>query len=179
MELAVGSTNPVKVDAVASALERYEPTVTAVSVDSGVAEQPRSVEATITGAENRARRALEVTASRSDRTDEYTFGVGLEGGVARFDATAGLYLIMWAAVTDSDQVGRGAGPSLRLPDHVAARVEAGEELGPVMDDFLGAEGVAENEGAAGMLTGGLTDRTRALREAVACAFGPFVTPYYE
>ncbi len=179
MQLAVGSTNPVKVDAVAGALERYEPTVTPVSVDSGVAEQPRSVEATIHGAETRARRALEATASRPDRADEATFGVGLEGGVTRLDATPGLYLIMWAAVTDGDRIGRGAGPSLRLPDRVAARVEAGEELGPVMDDFLGAEDVAENEGAAGALTDGLTDRTRALREAVACAFGPFVTSHYE
>lgn len=171
MHVAVGSTNPVKRAAVAQALERFEPTVTVHTVDSGVAEQPRSTAETITGAENRARRALEAAG-------ECEYGVGLEGGVARLEDTPGLYLIMWAAATDGGTVSRGGGPSLQLPDHVATRVESGEELGPVMDDVLGTANVAENEGAAGALTDRLTDRRRALAEAVACAFGPFVTPYY-
>nr|WP_231736981.1 DUF84 family protein [Halobacterium sp. CBA1126] len=67
---------------------------------------------------------------------------------------------------------------MRLPDDVAARVRDGAELGPVMDDLLDTSGVAENEGAAGVLTGGVTDRTEALRTAVAGALGPFVTDYY-
>ncbi|MCU4741969.1 inosine/xanthosine triphosphatase [Halobacteria archaeon AArc-m2/3/4] len=181
MHVAVGSTNPVKRAAVERALERFEPTVTVHSVDSSVAEQPRSVAETITGAENRARRALEAGSGgecEPDSEPEREYGVGLEGGVARLEGTPGLYLIMWAAATDGETVGRGGGPSLRLPDHVATRVESGEELGPVMDDVLGAENVAENEGAAGALTDGLTDRRGALATAVACAFGPFVTSYY-
>ncbi len=175
MHVAVGSTNPVKRAAVEQALERFEPTVAVQAVDSGVAEQPRSTAETIAGAENRARRALEV-AGECESESEY--GVGLEGGVARLDETPGLYLIMWAAATDGETMGRGGGPSLQLPDRVATRVESGEELGPVMDDVLGTTNVAENEGAAGALTDGLTDRKRALAEAVACAFGPFVTSYY-
>ncbi|QCS43750.1 inosine/xanthosine triphosphatase [Natrinema versiforme] len=171
MELAVGSTNPVKVDAVERTLERYEPTVTAVDVDSGVSEQPRSLEETVSGAENRARRALAAT--------DADYGVGLEGGVARLGATPGLSLIMWGAVTDGDRLERGGGPTLRLPDRVAERVSDGAELGPVMDDVLGTENVAEAEGAAGALTDGLTNRTRALGEAVASSFGPFVTAYYD
>lgn len=173
MKLAVGSTNPVKVDAVERTLAGYEPTVTAVDVDSGVSEQPWSIEETVTGAENRARRALAAADADSD------YGVGLEGGVARLDGTPGLSLIMWAAVTDGERVGRGGGPTLRLPDGVAARLDDGAELGPVMDDLLGTENVAESDGAAGALTDGLTDRADALGEAVACAFGPFVTPYYD
>lgn len=170
MDVAVGSANPVKVDAVERTLERLGPTVTAVSVDSGVSEQPWSVEETVTGATNRARRAFALT--------DADYGVGLEGGVARFEGVPGLSLIMWAAVTDGARVERGGGPALRLPDHVAARLEDGAELGPVMDDVLGTDGVAETDGAAGVLTGGLTDRTQALGEAVACAFGPFITDRY-
>ncbi|WP_254767286.1 inosine/xanthosine triphosphatase [Salinilacihabitans rarus] len=170
MDVAVGSENPVKVAAVERAFERFDPAVTAVGVDSGVPEQPRSVAETVAGAETRAARAL--AAAEAD------LGVGLEGGVARFEGAPGLHLIMWAAVTDGERVGRGGGPSLRLPDRVAARIEAGEELGPVMDDLLGTEDVARNEGAAGALTAGLTDREAALREAVACALGPFVTNHY-
>jgi inosine/xanthosine triphosphatase len=171
MRIAVGSTNPIKIDAVERTLERYEPSVTAVAVDSGVPEQPWSREETVRGAETRARRALAAT--------DADYGVGLEGGVARLEATPGLSLLMWAAVTDGDRTERGGGPTLRLPDDVADRLAAGAELGPTMDDLLGTEGIAEAEGAAGVLTDGTTDRTRALGEAVACAFGPFLTQYYD
>ncbi|MFP8952929.1 inosine/xanthosine triphosphatase [Natrialbaceae archaeon A-arb3/5] len=171
MKVAVGSTNPVKCDAVERTLKRYEPAVAAVAVDSGVPEQPWSVAETVEGATNRARRAIDAT--------DAAYGIGLEGGVARFEDVSGLYLIMWAAVTDGERLETGSGPSLRLPEPVADRLEAGEELGPVMDDLLGTDGIAESEGAAGALTNGLTDRTRALGEAVACAFGPFRTAAYE
>ena len=166
MKLAVGSTNPTKIDAVKRTLERFEPTVVDVAVDSGVPEQPWSIEETVTGAENRARRALAAT--------DADYGIGLEGGVARIDGVPGLSLIMWAAVTDGNRLERGGGPTLRLPDDVARRLEDGAELGPVMDGRLGTDGIAEAEGAAGVLTAGLTSRTGALGEAVACAFGPFV-----
>lgn len=171
MDVAVGSTNPVKVAAVERTLERFEPTVTPVAVDSGVPEQPWSIEQTVTGAENRARRALAAT--------DATYGIGLEGGVAEIDGVPGLSLIMWAGATDGDRLARGAGPTLGLPEDVADRLEAGAELGPVMDEWLDTEGIAEAEGAAGVLTAGLTDRTRALGEAVACAFGPFVASVHD
>ena len=166
MHVAVGSRNPVKVAAVESALPVAE--VEAVGVDSGVPEQPYGIEETVTGAENRARRAL----------DDHALAVGIEGGVASLDAVEGLWLVMWAAATDGDRWGRGGGPSLRLPDRIAGRIEAGEELGPVMDDVLGTENVARKAGAAGALTGNITDRETALREAVAGALGPFVTDHY-
>ena len=47
-----------------------------------------------------------------------------------------------------------------------------------MDDELGASNVAENQGAAGALTGGRTTRTDALATAVAAAAGPFLTDLY-
>lgn len=103
---------------------------------------------------------------------------GDPGGGTSLESTPGLSLIMWAAVTDGGRTEVGSGPSIRLPGVVTARVDAGEELGPVMDDLLGIEGLAENEGAIGTPTGGLTDRTRVLGEAVACAAGPFLTEYY-
>ncbi|SDJ97262.1 inosine/xanthosine triphosphatase [Natronorubrum texcoconense] len=167
MDVAVGSTNPVKVDAVERTLERYQPSVSAIAVDSGVPEQPWSVEETVTGAENRARRALAAT--------DADYGVGLEGGVARIEGVPGLSLIMWAAATDGDRLERGGGPTFSLPDDVARRLEDGAELGPVMDDRHGTNGIAERDGAAGILTDGLTNRSQALSEAVACAVGPFVT----
>lgn len=156
----------MKRDAVRRALP--DATVDAVPVESGVGEQPWGDDETVEGARNRAERAL---------GNDYDLGIGLEGGVAQ--RTGDLYLIMWAAATDGGRTEVAAGPRLRLPDDVAARLRDGAELGPVMDDLLDTSGVAENRGAAGVLTAGMTDRTEALRTAAAGALGPFVTEYYE
>ena len=190
LRVGVGSGNPVKRRAVELALGSAadldlpgEPTgvaIESVAVDSGVSEQPTGHAETIAGAENRATAVLESgrPKSDSDATADYDLGVGVEGGVARFDGADGLFLIMWAAVADGDRVGRGAGPSLALPSATAARVEDGAELGPVMDELLDTEGVARRGGAAGALTNGRVDRAEALAAAVSGALGPFVTDLY-
>ncbi len=171
MRIGVGSGNPVKVAAVEQALGgRFDASVESIPVESGVAEQPFGEGETIEGAENRARRVV--------RSEEYGLGIGLEGGVADVPGTDGLYLIMWAAVTDGETMGHGAGPRLQLPESVACRIRDGEELGPVMDDLLGEDDVAKKQGAAGALTDGIIDRQEALEHAVAGALAPFVTDYY-
>ena len=178
MRIGVGSGNPVKRRAVERILDEgedafaAEATVEAVPVPSGVSEQPRGHAETVAGAENRARAVL----TESDGV--YDLGVGVEGGVAEFDGTDGCYLVMWAAVNDGERVGRGAGPSMRLPDPIAERVTAGEELGPVMDDVLDTNGIATRGGAAGALTKGRVGRAEALSTAVAGALGPFVSELY-
>lgn len=169
MHIGVGSTNPVKAAATRDAVVG-EATVEAVAVGSGVSEQPHGEAETIRGARNRARRSFEA--------GDFDLGVGIEGGVAEVNGADGLFLIMWAAATDGERVELGAGPRLRLPDSIATRVDAGEELGPVMDDALGTENVARGRGAAGALTGNAIDRTEGLRHAVAGALGPFVTDLY-
>ncbi|PSQ19959.1 inosine/xanthosine triphosphatase [Halobacteriales archaeon QS_8_69_26] len=169
MHVAVGSGNPVKVAATRRVLDAER--VEAVPVESGVPEQPVGTEQTARGARNRAGRAL-----AADVDPE--LGVGIEGGVAELDGADGLFLTMWAAVSDGNRTEVGAGPSLRLPAPIADRVRDGEELGPVMDDRLGREGVARDQGAAGVLTGGAIDRETALATAVAGAAGPFRTDHY-
>lgn len=172
MRIGVGSGNPVKRRAVASAVQDVlrDPAVESVPVESGVSEQPSGHEETHRGAGNRARNVL--------AAGDYDLGVGLEGGVAGFDGTDGLFLVMWAAVSDGERTGHGAGPSMRLPEHVSTRLGDGAELGPVMDDLLGEDDVAKKQGAAGAFTAGRVDREEALATAVAGAMGPFVTDYY-
>ncbi|WP_158057840.1 inosine/xanthosine triphosphatase [Halorussus halophilus] len=171
MRVGVGSTNPVKRRATESALSSIpELTVESVAVESGVSEQPFGERETVEGAVNRAQNVLDA--------GEFTLGVGLEGGVAEIEGADGLFLIMWAAATDGDQIGRGAGPRLRLPDNIADRIRGGEELGPVMNDALGTDDVPETRGAAGVLTNGIIDREDGLRSALAGALGPFVTGFY-
>lgn len=171
MRVAVGSENPVKKRATERVVGDLATTITSVPVASGVSEQPETESETLRGAENRAERAL--------AAGEYDYGVGIEGGVGRIDGRDGLYLTMWAVVTDGTTTGRGAGPRLQLPESVSDRIRAGAELGPVMDDLLDTEGIAEREGAAGALTNQNMTRTSALTHAVAGAFAPFLTEYYE
>ncbi len=177
MHVGVGSLNPVKLRAVERAVPdgwSAEP----LGVPSGVAEQPEGQDETLAGAEGRARAVLDAGGPGDGTAGPFDLGIGIEGGVARREFAEGLWLVMWAAATDGDRWSRGTGPSLRLPDGIAARVEAGEELGPVMDDELDEEGVARGQGAAGALTGGAIDRESALAGAVAGALGPFVTDFY-
>lgn len=172
MRIGVGSGNPVKRRAVESALvgPLAGADVESLAVDSGVSDQPSGHAETITGAETRAANVL--------AGGDVDLGVGVEGGVAEFEGTDGLFLVMWAVASDGERVGHGSGPAIRLPDSIADRVRDGEELGPVMDDVLGEEDVARKQGAAGALTGGRVDRTEALATAVAGALGPFVTEHY-
>jgi inosine/xanthosine triphosphatase len=170
MRIAVGSTNPVKRHATERIAGELATSIDTVSVESGVPDQPRSETETLRGANNRAIRSLEA--------GDYDIGVGIEGGVGRVPDGSELFLTMWAVVTDGHTVGQGAGPRLLLPAQIASRVEDGEELGPVMDDILDTSGIAEREGAAGVLTNHLITRESALAHAVAGAFGPFVSEYY-
>jgi len=164
MHVAIGSANPVK----AAAVERVVPGVrtTALAVDSGVPEQPWGREETVRGARNRATAALSETGA--------DYGVGIEGGVAERSVPGGVWLVMWAAVTDGTDTHLGAGPSIRLPETVAERLRDGEELGPVLDDELGRDELGKQEGAIGVYTAGRVGRTDALTDAVAGAFGPFL-----
>ena len=182
VQIGVGSGNPVKRRAVELAVGEEPPAgwsegirVEAVTVDSGVSEQPTGHEETLSGARNRAA-AVHAVGER-DGTP-YDLAVGIEGGVAGFPGADGRFLVMWAAVSDGDRVEVGSGPSLRLPDDIAGRIAAGGELGPVMDERLGTDGIASRGGAAAVLTDGRFTRADALASAVAGALGPFVSAEY-
>lgn len=164
--VVVGSGNPVKEAAVSETLGDRADQVTRKVVDSGVSDQPRSHSETLQGAETRAVRAFDA--------GDYDLGIGLEGGITEPEFTSGTYLIMWGVATDGDRIGRAAGPQFQLPHSVAKSVHEGRELGPALDDHLGREGTKYEEGAAGVISKGLTDRSEALGQAVAGAVGPLL-----
>ncbi|MFA9515700.1 DUF84 family protein [Halopenitus sp. H-Gu1] len=176
MRIGVGSSNPVKREAVVTAvgdatLDDDSPsTIEAIPVETGVSEQPRGHAETIRGARTRARNVV---------ANGYDLGVGLEGGVAEFEGVEGLFVIMWAVVDDGTTIGSGSGPSVRLPVEIERRVRNGEELGPVINDVLGEDDVATGRGAIGVFTAGRVDREDALAVAVSSALAPFLTDRYE
>lgn len=170
MKIAVGSTNPTKVAAARRAAAKVWPggAVIPVAVPSGVSEQPLSDDETIRGAVNRARNALAAVEGAQ-------IGMGVEGGVQ--ETPHGMFVGGWAAVVDRDGcLGIGAGGRVLLPEAIARRIRAGEELGPVMDDFSGRRNVKHSEGAIGVFTNGLIERTAALEIAFTYALARFITP---
>lgn len=169
--VAVGSTNPIKVGAVRTMVERAWPMaqIRSLDADSGVSSMPMSDRECITGARTRAREALEIPGA--------VLGIGLEGGVNQ--EPEGLMLLGWVVAIDrNDRQGVGGGARLPLPGHIAQRILAGEELGPLMDELLGQSNVKQRGGAVGALTNGLVMRKQTFEMATAYALAPFVSPHF-
>ncbi|MGE7604627.1 DUF84 family protein [Peribacillus sp. NPDC097675] len=141
MKIAVGSTNPAKVQAVMEIFKEAD--VISVQVESEVSDQPFSDEETLNGAVNRARNCL------IERDAD--IGIGLEGGVVKMER--GLFVCNWGAmVTKDGDIFIAGGARIPLPERIAKRLENGEELGPVMDDFTKRANIRKKEGAIGIFT---------------------------
>jgi inosine/xanthosine triphosphatase len=166
--VVVGSTNPVKIAAVAAVLERTgsRAHVDGIAVPSGVRDQPEGDDETIRGATQRARAALDAT--------DADLAVGIEGGVV--EENGHLRTCAWAAVVSRDgRVGVGGSLAMPLPDRVAALVRSGFELGLAMDRVTGGHDTKRGSGAVGILTAGLVDRQRAYEALVTYALAPFLS----
>lgn len=185
MRVVVGSTNPVKLEAVRRALARVFPEVVheveAVPAASGVSAQPRGEAETRRGALGR------VASAARDRPGADAW-VGIEGGVAEEPAAAvgregrsaeeppDLHAFARVAVRVGDRLGESASGRFRLPGPVAALVREGAELGEADDRVFGREGSKREEGAVGLLTGGAVTRTELYAQAVCLALCRFVHP---
>jgi inosine/xanthosine triphosphatase len=162
MQICVGSNNPVKVGAVRAVFEEVYPgcSVFSEAVSSGVSAQPRSEEETRRGALNRAKLAL-------GAQDKFDFGVGLEGGV--FEIGEAMFECAWIAIVDrAGTTGLGGGLYFELPEKVAKRIRGGEELGLIMEDYVGKE-VKKGSGAIGVFTKGMLTRQMAYEQIVKMA----------
>jgi non-canonical (house-cleaning) NTP pyrophosphatase len=95
--------------------------------------------------------------------------IGLEGGLS---ADPMMTLTSWAAATDGQRWGFGAGGRIVLPESVMMQVEAGRELGDVIDEMAGT-GIRGTRGAWGWLTKDLVGRKTALLTATLAALAPF------
>jgi inosine/xanthosine triphosphatase len=152
MKVAVGSKNPAKIAAVQEGFQfvQMKAEVLSIDIESGVSSQPFSDEETIRGAIQRAERSLKAV-------EDAQVGIGLEGGVA--ETPQGLLLCNWGALAE---VGKeplvAGGARILLPEEIAEKLRAGEELGPVMDEFCRRKQIREKEGAIGIFTDGLVTR---------------------
>lgn len=164
MRIIIGSNNPAKVAAVKNAFNGQQMEFLSLDIPSGVSEQPFSDEETIKGAINRAVGALK--AGNGD------IGIGLEGGVQ--ESEQGLLLCNWGALASKNREPIIAGGArLLLPVEISIRLRAGEELGPVMDDYAKKKNVRKNEGAIGIFTNGLISRSEMFSHIINLLVGQY------
>lgn len=171
MRIAVGSTNPVKIEATKIAFEKVWPdeswNVQGYKVPSDVSDQPLSDLETITGAKNRAQRVLEVT--RAD------FGVGIEGGLQQigddwFDCG-------WMVVINRvGEIGIGSSARISTPPKMMKEILAGKELGLVIDDFFKTSNARQLNGHFGLMTNNAITRTSGYVDGMVMALARFLHP---
>jgi inosine/xanthosine triphosphatase len=175
--ILIGSTRPAKVEGVrdaVAAIARIDPrfesaTLRSYDLTAVAPRMPMTVDEILEGARRRAQALL----TMDEWNQRTSFAVGVEGGVHPLAVGEVQWTLQtWAAVTDGRHWGYGAGPSLALPVAVAERVNAGEELGEVIDRLAGGE-VRGTRGAWGLLTHDLIGRRDAFRLATMAAFARF------
>jgi inosine/xanthosine triphosphatase len=174
MTIFVGSTNPVKINAVVAAVSETFPdaAVLGVEVKSGVPSQPRSDDETRKGAINRAYAALKTATIDQKNSDKNSMlGVGLEGGV--FESESGeLWSTVWACVADSDgNIYESCGARFKVPKSIAKPILEGGEMGPVVDKITNDSDNRYGKGAIGVITKNFIDRTEEYTIIAKMALG--------
>ncbi len=168
--IIVGSTNPVKIEAVREAFERAfssnEIKVLKIKVNSGVRPTPRNEEEIIKGALNRVKNIM-----KNEKGDFY---VGLEGGIVIREGE--LFIKGWVAVSDGKITSLAATIELPLPRFILNELNKSEdiELEDIMEKISGIPDIGKKEGAIGFFTRGLYTRKDAFRDAVICALSKFL-----
>jgi len=169
--IAVASKNPVKIQATLNGFQRMFPLeifeVEMVSAPSGVSEQPFSDQETLQGALNRARSAAVMTPNAD-------YWVGIEGGIEDYGGEMAAFA--WIVVQSKSHCGKGRTGSFFLPGRIAELVREGHELGDADDIVFQKSNSKQKNGAIGILTENVVDRTSLYEQAVILALVPFKNP---
>ena len=166
--IILASNNPVKIQAAQQGFERMFPSeqfeVRPVSVPSGVSAQPASDPETYQGALNRVEAAFELH-------PQADFWVGIEGGVD--DRQGELCAFAWIVIRSKKRTGCSRSGTFMLPEKLAGLIRQGVELGEADDIVFKRSNSKQANGAIGILTGDVIDRTELYRHAVILALVPF------
>jgi inosine/xanthosine triphosphatase len=169
--VVVASQNPVKIEAARRGFTRLFPaetvTFTGVNVPSGVPDQPMTDSETYQGAFNRAS-----AARRAQPQADYW--VGIEGGLAAWGAD--LLGFAWVVVLAGDRTGRSRTATFSLPQQIITLIHQGIELGHADDIVFRRSNSKQGNGAVGILTDDVIDRTEYYAHAVTLALIPFRNP---
>lgn len=167
-EIAVGSNNPVKIQAIKNALNGENIKVVPCAALSKVRAQPLSNEETQQGAINRAKDCLEKTNSE--------VAIGLEAGVVFIENQ--VYLCHWGAIADRNHnVYFTNGPLILLPSGYLKALEEGKNLEDIMHYSTGIESLGTKEGAIGVFTQNRLNREQVLTQMAKALVGQYF--YYQ
>ncbi|MCB9450346.1 MAG: inosine/xanthosine triphosphatase [Anaerolineaceae bacterium] len=169
--IVVASQNPVKIAAARQGFNQLFPgetvTVTGVNVPSGVSDQPMSDAETYQGARNRAQAAR-------DAQPGADYWMGIEGGLTDWDGD--LLAFAWIVVLAGDLVSHSRTATFSLPQEIVTLIRQGIELGEADDIVFRRNNSKQGNGAVGILTGDIIDRTGYYAHAVMLALIPFKNP---
>jgi len=171
MKVAVGSKNPVKIEAVKQAFEKVFPEETwiveGIEVNSGVASQPMSDKESITGARNRAKKALQKL--KAD------YAVGLEGGVHEIEGK--WFDSGWMVIVNKNgEEGVGSTIKMLVSEKIMQHIHGGKELGIANDIVFKTRDSKHGDGHFGLMTKNAITRTSGYRDGVISALSRFVQP---
>ncbi|MEK7068012.1 MAG: inosine/xanthosine triphosphatase [Patescibacteria group bacterium] len=169
MRIIVGSTNPVKIDAVKEIIKDYNfltgAEVSGANVSSEISEQPVSLEEIIQGAINRAKNSFK----------DCDYSVGIESGLMPVPYTKTGYMDMTACVIyDGKETSVGLSSAFEQPTTLTKKVleakgkldisQVALQIGLTASDNIGYEG-----GMMGLLTKGRVKRKDYTKEAIRTA----------
>jgi inosine/xanthosine triphosphatase len=179
--IAVGSTRKPKLAAVNEALGQIASLFSAnaqfeiigIEVESGVTHTPSNRAELMQGARQRAEAVQSLAMQRSQ---SWTYFVGLEGGLDSVEENGQrrVFLESWAYVSDGHRGHFGSSGAIELPESLAEEVLGrGTELSVAIDQFAQQTGIRDAQGAWGILSANQITRQEAFRIAVIAAFAPF------
>ena len=168
-KIVVASKNPVKMNATLVGFQKmfleelFE--VEGISVSSGVSDQPSDDTETLSGAVNR------MEGARHEKP-EADFWVGIEGGIEMKEGN--MEVFAWVVIRSRDgKQGRGRTGTYFLPPKIRDLILGGMELGMADDVVFARQNSKQSNGAIGILTGDVIDRTSYYLDAVVFALIPF------
>jgi inosine/xanthosine triphosphatase len=174
MHIFVGSTNPVKINAVINAASGTWPDVVVIGINvpSGIEEQPMSDKETRMGAQNRAMAVLQAGLQQYASINKTeALGIGLEGGVF-VDDENNMWSTVWIAVTDhTRKFWESNGARFPVPQIIAEKIQAGGEMGPIVTQLVGEADVRQKQGMIGVITNNFVDRTEEYTSITKMALG--------
>lgn len=168
MIIAVGSTNPTKLTPVKAVFESHfkDVEIKGISVASGVAEQPMSIDEMYKGALNRAQNALKETKGAQ-------YGVGIEGGLHK-QVFGWFEHSIVVILNEKGEIGVGASGGLVLPEIIMKSIHNGKNLEEAIDDHFKTNKIGEGIGMFGIFTKGVVTRSEGVRHGVAFALARFL-----
>jgi len=175
MKINVGTANKIKVDAAKETIDGYDflngAVVEGIDAGSGVADQPKSLEETIQGAQNRAKNAFE-GGCEALSLEKGDLAIGIEDGLMTVpQALTGFINVCVAALYDGKRFYLGISSGFEYPPKAIELVKNGQDinqafyaLGLTDDPKIGSD-----RGAIGILTKGRWVRKDTVKQALTAA----------